>query len=221
MFTSAAGVFRTRQAVADLTACIDMGNRSAFGRIVLQGGGLNRLSTVLDERGGRFDFPRDTRIYGEVMLAAALPDDDFPAFTSATALLLLDRILGGDGEDNLFWNWDAFADHYRLADPPVRAALMNGFRVGAERGVVSLGTPVDPDDCLTDGREAVLRALGVYPVADALLGDTDAEEAGRLWALHSRNRLSDPEQRAFRYLYERPQSMSPPFPETVPLIPWA
>ena len=159
MFTSAAEVFRTRQVVSDLTALIAHAGRSAFHRITPQSARLDGLFAASAEGRGCFRFPRDRDLYGEVVLAAALPDDDFPAFTTATALLLLDRIQYGSGEDDLYWNWDAFADHYRLADPPVRAAIMNGFRTAAAAGRVSISNPPDDDDCLTNRPENILPPL--------------------------------------------------------------
>lgn len=223
MFTSAADVFRTRQVTSDLTAYLTRSGRKTLCRVPSEQGVRGRLFSVLDKRGGRFAFPGDRRAYGEVLLAAALPDDDYPAFTAATALLLLDRLNGGDGEDNLYWNWDAFRDHYRLADPPVRAMLMNAFRVAEASGRVALCDPPDPVDCLTERPESLvprLRMSGQGILADAIDEDVSPEIAGRLWTLMSRT-PSTPEQVAgFRYLYERPAAFAPPDRGNAPPIPW-
>lgn len=80
-----------------------------------------------------------------LLLAAAHPEADETAFEAATALLLADRILRGVGRDDLFWHWDAFAMHYRAADAPVRAALMQGFALTMELGDLhpNLGPTLD------------------------------------------------------------------------------
>ncbi|WP_298968704.1 hypothetical protein [uncultured Roseobacter sp.] len=67
-------------------------------------------------------------LHADLLLVAALPDKGLDSFLTATALLLADRLQGGAGEDDLYWNWDAFQEHYRKGSSPIRAALMNGFR---------------------------------------------------------------------------------------------
>lgn len=223
MFTSAADVFRTRQVMSDLTACIAHSGRSAFCRITPRHSRLNGLVTGVADRGGVFRYPRDRDIYGEVLLAAALPDDDFPAFTAATAILLLDHIHQGGGQDDLYWNWDAFSDHYRLADPPVRAVIMNAYRTAAAIGRVSIARPPEPDDCFTMSRDDILRRLrpgGSEALLRAVEADVSPREAGDLWRRTAPDDLSPVIVAGFRYLYERPQSLLPAAPETTALIPW-
>lgn len=178
---------------------------------------------ITEKQRGCFAFPRDKRPYGEVLLSAALPDDDFQSFTVATAILLLDRIQGGAGEDNLYWNWDAFADHFRMADPQVRALLMNGFRVAAAAGAVKLPELPSDADCLTHSADRVLQGLtgiGAEELADAIRSDIDPVAAGRLWTRRADQRLARAEFDAFRHLFERPQSIAPDEPQVAPLIPW-
>lgn len=224
MFTSSADVFRTRQSVSDLTAYISSAGRSALGRITSDCSGEAFLGHVLDGHCGCFDFPGHRQAYGEVLLAAALPDDDFPAFTCATALLLLDRISNGSGEDDLYWNWDAFSDHYRLADPAIRATIMNAFRIGAEIGCVSVSCLPDPSDCLTLGREQVMRGLGKtgnWEIFKAIEKEVSADDAGRLWTGLAHHPTTSEALAGFRYLFERSVSLAPEAPESVPTIPWS
>ena len=223
MFTSAADVFRTRQVMSDLTACIAQSGRSAFCRITTRKTRLERLFIANGDDGGRFEFPRDLDVYGEVLLAAALPDDDFPAFTAATVLLLLDRLRDGVAEDDLYWNWDAFSDHYRMADPPVRAVIMNGFRAAAAAGRVSLSPPPEAGDCLTRSQAEVLvglRRIGDGGLARAIEANVSPREAAVLWQRASGEALAPERLAGFRYLYERPDCLAPLDPGTAALIPW-
>lgn len=223
MLISAADVFRTRQVVSDLTAYVSSAGRGAFCRAVSEEDPDGFLDRILYAQGGRFLFPRDETHHGEVMLAAALPDEDYPAFTCATAMLLLDRISGGAAEDDLFWNWEAFSDHYRLADPPVRAVLMNGFRLSAEMGRASLAEMPDPTDCLSNPPEEVLvllRKAGENGMADAIETGADATTAARFLTILAQGEPTQTQLVGLRLLYERPASVAPDEPETAPLIPW-
>ena len=224
MFTSAADVFRTRQVVSDLSSSILLAGRTAFARFASGEDAERRLLRIVRDQGGHFSFPNDEPAYGETLLAAALPDEDFPAFTCATALLLLDRIQGGDGQDDLFWNWDAFADHYRMADPSIRAVLMNGFRVAAGLGRVSLAAVPDPVDCLTYRPEVILTWLrdeAVPQLSAAIRDETDPDQAAEVWAAIAPGEPSDAVLAGIRYLYERPVCMAPRDPHTASLIPWS
>lgn len=220
MFTSAAEVFRKRQALRDLSEVI-RANQSAVERLGTTED-TGRAVAELARQGGRFDLG-DGRLYTELLLAAAMPEDDFPCFTAATAILLRHRLEGGAGDD-LFWNWEAFRDHYMLADAPVRAALMNGFRTAAAAGRTLLENGPEPPECLTRSPEDVLPGLdreGRTDIARAIRDAVSAEEAGRLWTGHAGRTLSWSELSGFRCLYERPASMAPDAPEAVALIPWS
>lgn len=219
MFTSSAVVFRTRQAIRDLSDVV-MSGRDSIARFSVRSHavGLPRLMA----NNGRFNLPDDRDFYSDVLLAAAMPEEDFPAFTSATAILLVDLLQNGEGSDDLYWNWDTFQSHYRLADPAIRAALMNGFRIGFETGLVRLEASPDAFDCLTIGPDevhAILERAGQGDLLRAIGSSVPSIEAGRIWERHTQGDL-----RAlpgFRYLYERWSSMAPTNPETAPLIPWA
>ena len=223
MFTSSADIFRKRQVMADLNAFITISGRPALLRISPGDEGAKRLLSILRMQGGRLIFPQDSLSYGEVLLAAALPDEDYPSFICATALLLLDRIAGGGGADNLYWNWETFSDQYRLADPPVRAALMNAFRLAATTGRAILPDLPEPADCLSCGPDAILpdlRREGQTALLAAIETEADAVEAGALWSELARAAPSAAVLAGVRYLYERPASLAPPGPDRAPLIPW-
>lgn len=224
MFTSAAEVFRTRQIRFDLAAHIAVNGHGALGRMSSGPESLSRLRHVLDGQGGRFSFPRDRKIYGEVLLAAALPDDDFPAFTCGTALLLLDRLGDGDGHDDLYWNWDAFSDHYRMADPQVRATLLNAFRHGSMTCKLSIASLPETSDCFTRPPKRILPALragGHNELVTAIEEDASPESAGALWSRIGQRAPMAAVLSGIRYLFERPQSLAPLSPETAPLIRWS
>ncbi len=222
MFTSSAEVFRRRQVISDLIGVVHA-HRPA----------LDRLGATLAERDAISDIvaqgcvlttPAQDRLASHLLLAAALPDDDFPAFICATSILVANRLSEGRGQDDLYWNWDVFRMHYRLADPPVRAALMNGFRAMDIAGLVTLDGGPSEDECLSMAKAEVLKALAPSDplnLASAITASIHAAEAGKLWHAASEQRLDVPTRAGFRYLYERPGSMEPQLPEAVQLIPWA
>ena len=221
MFTSIADVFRIRQALRDLTEAVRI-NQDAVLRLGTTGAEKDAIARIV-EAGCRIDMPGDNRAFTQLLLAAAMPEDDYPAFIAATAILLTDRLRSGGGTDDLYWNWKAFRDHYRLADPPVRAALMNGFRMAEEMGLVNLDTGPNASDCLTRTPEDVLSMLegsGLDDLLRAIETETPADEAGALWAETDTGTLSWQALTGFRYLYERPASMAPEHPESAALIPW-
>lgn len=222
MFTSTAGVFRKRQAVSDLTSFISSAGRTAFGRLSSVEDSDDLLDCILIIQDGRFSEATDAAVVGEVLLASALPDEDFPAFTCATALLLLNLLQSGTGGDDLRWNWDAFAEHYRLADPGIRAVLMNAFRIGAETGALRLSAMPEPQDCMTYSPEVLFSMLvrsGHEELASDLLREPNAREAGELWAASASKKLDRVALAGFRFLFERPTSMAPSNPAVVPPIP--
>lgn len=220
MFTSFAGVFRTRQAVRDLQEVVHT-HRDAVSR--LGATGTDQREIVSIARSGGIISDTGTRAYSTILLAAALPDEDYSTFVAATAILLADRLQDGAGEEDLYWNFDAFRDHYTLAGPPVRAALLNGFRLAHEQDRLALPHSPDPDACLTRKRADVLmmlRAGEVNELADMIENDVAPAVAGRAWLETGRNRLTVPEQAGFRYLYERPTSMAPMPEKDAPLLGW-
>ena len=221
MFTSSADVFRTRQAVHDLREVVHL-NRNAVKRIGASGADSAMIEAIV-QNGARIPENK-SRAYSSILLAAAMPDEDFNGFIASTAILLADRLQNGGGEDDLFWNYEAFRDHYGLADAPVRAAIMNGFRVAHQSGRCML--PAEPDNymCQTRRRQDVLhllRAEGFEVLEKAIESDVGADIAGDLWTEVMDRELSLPELAGYRYLYERPRSMAPADPGRAILIPWA
>ena len=195
--------------MSDLSHQITTASPQVLARIARQGRSTGSADLLRHAAGpGVFEMPRDEDMISAVLLAAALPDEDFRGFTVATALLLLDRLQNGGGRDDLYWNWDAFADHYRLAPDPQRAALMNGFRALIVSRGLYLSNPPTAGDCLTE-REFD---------PDLTLS---AEEAGRMWA--ERASRSEPltgrERRLFRHLVERDEGIAPAQPQTCPTVP--
>lgn len=123
------------------------------------------LSAMILETHGRILADGQLKLHETLLLAATLPDDDYATFELASLLLLADRLQHGRGPDDLYWHWDAFAAHYQLAPPPVRAALINGFieceRMGRlPNGTVSVApiTGVDVGRVRSDLRAIVAEA---------------------------------------------------------------
>ena len=221
MFTSSADVFRRRQAASDLISVV-RAHRNAVSRLGATRAERAAISDIVDA-GCVLTGPEQDRLASQLLLAAALPDDDFTAFIASTAILIINRLSAGRGEDDLFWNWDAFQDHYRLAEAPVRAALMNGYRVMDGIGLVSLDGGPSKEDCLTRRLPEVLAALRLadpFSLASAISADVSGAEAGRLWRSASAQAQSPATIAAFRFLYERPHSIQPESPANAPLIPW-
>lgn len=100
-------------------------------------------------------------LHAELMMVASMPDQDHPSFMTATIVLLADRLQSGAGEDDLFWNWDAFQDRYREAPSPVRAALMNGFRCAHGLKRVKLDKPPKGTDLRTYDEGDLVRLLKI------------------------------------------------------------
>ena len=207
--TGFADVFRLRQAIADLSHQVATASPQVLARIADQGRTTGSSELLRHAAGaGTFDLPRDDDMLSAVLLAAALPDDDHRAFTVATALLLLDRLKNGGGRDDLYWNWDAFADHYRLAAPAMRAAIMCGFRALTFARGLYLSHPPTPEDCLTEPGFAT----------DL---DPSPEEAARLWRARVAQTapLTADERRLFRHFVEREAGMAPEYPDSCPPVP--
>ena len=171
--------------------------------------------------GTKLRHPDDLEVHTSILLATARPSDDFPIFLFATALVSTDMRQADDPPDLLHWNWEAFHAQYALVCPSLCAALMKAFKAAALAGRIDLGPAQEPAKCLKMTRKAVLTLLdgsGERSLTSAILARADATEAGRLWSLI--DKVSGPALAAFRYLYERPEGLSPPEPATVTLILW-
>lgn len=219
MFKSSANVFRTRQAIGDLLQVVHL-HRNAVSRIGASSADTSSLEEII-KKGGVIPAAK-RKAYSSILLSAALPDDDFNAFVVATALLLADRLQGGGGDD-LYWNFEAFREHYLIADAPVRAAIMNGFRTLQLTGQGSVSAPLHAQTCFTRQEEDVyliLQSEAANELADIIRADPNPSEAGALW--RSQGGESSPFAACvgFRYLYERPESIALSEPETALLIRW-
>ena len=234
-------MFRLRQALADLNRQkllfpLATVRRIGAGIGTRASGGPDlqrRLEWYFSGKVPAAELQRDRLVQGALLMASALPEDDFDSFVAATVLLLAERLTEEGGKDNGFWNWKRLAPHYRLAGPDLRAAIMCGFREARRIGRVTLPEGPGAEDCLTRSREAVLDMLGRNRAEYAILRlaeqavseEIDAGEAGALWSTQHRfvARLPDPPREAalagFRYLYERPLSMTTPAGAEVPVIP--
>jgi len=208
---SAADVFRQRQAVADLRFCVTTAPPVVFTRVAVGAPGLDPQSVVrhVASDGLIFDLPRDEDLLSAILFAAAIPDDDFPAFIAATQLLLLDRLLMGDGRDDLYWNWDALSDHYRLADTTDRVAIMGGFRALITLRDLNLPNPPSEADCLSAPDDAPPDPR------------QSPEDAGQDWSIRAKlvAPLSPQERSHFRHLVERDAGLAPPDANTCATVP--
>lgn len=225
MFTSSAEVFRTRQALGDLRSFAARAPEETRARLIAgfppSAGDGTAFLRRLGADGGRFRHGSDGEVHASILLAAALPDDDFPVFIYATALVLCDVLQSDDAPDTLYWNWEAFHDQFAMADAPARAALMNGFRVAELAGRVDLDPALDPALCLRRGRDAVIAELdgsGERGLLAAMLSEAAPEVVGRMWG--EAESVSAAALSAFRYFHERPAGLAPPAPEAAPLIPF-
>ncbi len=226
MFNGTAKVFRIRQAVSDLRSLIAAASDASLTRVMRDAGlpgqgGPQALQSIIEGTGARFASPRDDNAYAAVLHAATQPYTDFPVFVLSTALLLTDRLLDGRRGDDLCWNWEAFQDHYALADPPARAALMNGFRIGSETGRVLIDAPPHPSLCATRSLCEVAGSGQSGELVEVVRAGASARKAGRIWSRLDTGSLKQIDLRAARFLYERGASMAPPRAERVPLIPWS
>jgi hypothetical protein len=182
--------YRTLQAICDLRSVARLSGDATRARIAAGTNGefaAEDLANLIEAEGCRIARPQTQRLHQALVLAAALPNDDFDAFQISTAILIADRLQRGLGQDDLFWHWDAFRDHYRIAPPHVRAALMNGYHRMEAEGLVSLEDPPEPADLVTESRAAVEAALApergesVRAIAAAVAG---GEVGPDFWARH-------------------------------------
>ena len=241
MSTSPSDTFRRRQAISDLRHQA-LTLSSATIRRIGAGIGLRtarasnlqkRIEWYFRGKAPLTNLRRDPPVLGAVLMASALPDEDFEPFLAATALLVLERLGTENGPDDAFWNWTRLAPHYRLAHPSMRAAIMCGFREARRIGRIAFPGEPEPDDCLTNPRNKVLAETRIFDarhpslkaVVQAVEAEADARVAGALWVRLHRDLASLPDdarqaaEGAFRYLYERPVSLSPPPGADPPLIP--
>jgi uncharacterized membrane protein YeaQ/YmgE (transglycosylase-associated protein family) len=237
MFTSDFGEFRRMQAIADLRHQTRSFPLAAVRRV---GAGIGvrsehvnvqqRLEWYFRGKLPLSNLRSDRPAFGAVLMASALPDEDFESFLAATVLLVLERLTSENGPDDGFWTWRRLAPHYRLAAPTVRAAIMCGFREARRLERIALIEGPVRADCLTTPQDEILAALSaddplIASVREAVLEDQDPAAVGDLWLAQHRalDTLSDERRRAahsgFRHLYERPESIAVAAGSDAPVIP--
>lgn len=131
---------------SDLVSCLNAGLEADARRLVFE----QECKMTSDDA---------DKLHGELMMVASMPDQNHPAFMTATIILLSDRLQFGAGEDDLYWNWDAFQDRFREAPSPVRAALMNGFRCAHSLKLVKLNDVPNGTDLRTYDENDLRRLL--------------------------------------------------------------
>lgn len=144
--------------------------------------GPDLIRRLIDDNSCRLDGDTFGRLRSTVTLASALPDDDFDAFVCATAILIADEIQGGEGMNSLYWHWDAYHDHYRMAEPHVRATLIGGFDALASSGRLALEPMPRPDDLIGRPQDEVVGGL-----AELAHGMAPQTIQGLSLALHGRD----------------------------------
>jgi hypothetical protein len=163
MFTSDFGEFRRKQAIADLrhhTRSFPLATVRRIGAGIdarREGANLQqRLEWYFRGKLPLSNLRSDAPASGAVLMASALPDEDFESFLAATVLLVLERLTSENGPDDGFWTWRRLAPHYRLAGPSVRAAIMCGFREARRFARIALDEGPEPGDCMSASRDETL-----------------------------------------------------------------
>lgn len=151
--------FRSMQVLSDLQSVASAGYSNLAER--MSGKLSSSLRRVIFDQECKMTPEDVAGLHAELMMVASMPDQDHPAFMTATAVLLADRLQRGAGEDDLFWNWDAFQDRFREAPSPVRAALMNGFRCAHTLRLVKLDQPPKGRDLRTYDEVDLVRLLKI------------------------------------------------------------
>lgn len=245
MSMSFADGFRTLQAVRDLRVLAALAPVEARTRIAagIPDGWMapheaQAALTALAEGRGLDPKVREDAV-SAVRLAAALPKDDFPAFLTATMILLAETLERREGVDDVHWLWQTFRGHYRAAAAVERAAIVQAIRrVGLLRGD-TLSLPETAPDRATAPAAALrpllerLRPKGLAPpkangvhehvllLLDAFTSADAAEEAAGRWESHGAELAESavPEVLAgFRHLYETRDGWSPSSKVPIPLL---
>lgn len=149
--------YRTLQVLSDLRSVAAKGYSQIAAR--LKPKQTQTLRHIIFDQKCKFKIRDLETVHRDILLVAAMPEQAFDAFLSATSLLLADRLQQGAGQDDLYWNWDTFQNHYRKAPSPVRAALMNGFRWAHASRRVTLDMPPAHADLVTYDESDLRRLL--------------------------------------------------------------
>ena len=176
--------FKIMQVLSDLQSAAATGFSGLAARISPKL--KSNLRRVIFEQECKMTSADVKALHAELMMVASMPDQDHPSFMTATVILLADRLQYGAGEDDLYWNWDAFQDRYREAPSPVRAALMNGFRCAHAMRRVKLDTPPSGTDLRTYDEEDLVRLLRIIArsMTDEMRSDVCALAPEEIQSVH-------------------------------------
>jgi len=246
MSMSPADGFRTLQAVRDLRILASRSSEDARARIAA-GSPAGRVAPEPEQAaelaaliGGRVSgaVPRED-ITAALRLAAALPREHFPAFLTATMILLADALEHGTETEDIEWYWQTFRGHYRAAAAVERAAIVQAIRrLGLLRGQTDGLPGIGPDLCTAQA--AALRPLlerltpkGLAPpretevpgmavaLLDAMSSARASEAAADLWERHGAAIAAEAPPAilaGFRHLYELRDGWAPGTEVTIPLL---
>jgi hypothetical protein len=114
-------------------------------------------------------------LHAALVFAATLPNDDYAGFLLSTSVLLADRLQGGLGTDDLFWHWDAFRAHYRIAEVVPRVTIMQGFRRANINGRVALFDPPELFELTSYSHDETLGKLAAVDPEFAAFGKLIAQ----------------------------------------------
>jgi hypothetical protein len=204
--------FARAQALADLRAFAGLAGAEPWSAIAAGVPGVSSEAVAEAARTGRIDR-HGAALREAVALAAAVPGET-EAFRLATALLLAEALRGG-AADGLGWYLDAHADAYRHAPAPVRAAILNGYRVLHALDLGGIGHLPAPEARATRSQAEVEAGMaGVSPnVLKRLLRALDggpAAETEALWRERAADLIAAPPVAdAMRHLYETRDDWDP------------
>ncbi|MEL6101130.1 MAG: hypothetical protein AAFR68_07405 [Pseudomonadota bacterium] len=167
--------FRRFQAISDLSQLATAGGAAAYRTIA------ESIPADIDETiemtaqlqdaarfGQALKQEVGDELYPRLLFAATQPQPNRAAFRTATALLLIDRLLDGYSEDGLEDYWDAFVETYRGEPGPVRAAIVQGYLAAASRGLCDLDPLPEVEDGLTrDGRDVLTSVRATVTIPDS------------------------------------------------------
>ena len=168
--------FRKLQAIIDLRRVAIWHLKRSSITASLERSLLTTLQNSISDRVPCWKLELSPETCREFHLKVASSDND-QEFLCATCILLLDRFENSERGSDFEWEWDAFATRYRSADPPIRAAIMNGLDQGRKHRLISDEVRPSLRDCTTKPVEEVINPL--LQIAKSLT------EEEREWIAHA------------------------------------
>ena len=245
MSMSIADGFRTLQAIQDLRVLVALAPVEAQARIAA---GIPQSWMAPDDAqaalmalvaGESLAEPAHAEVVPALQKAAAFPQDDFPTFIFATALLLEDVLKGVTPANEIEHHWATFRGHYRSAQAVERAAIAQAIR----RISLVQDAPISMPQSLADRTTASAAALKplleaklsrrLTPSAEtepdavarllirALGSPSGAQQAADLWCRHGTELMGsmpDAILAGFRHVYEAWDGFSPEGGPMIPLL---